>query len=271
VVSRDYYDLLGIALLQGRGFNADDRSTAPRVCVVNETFAARLFPGEPVVGRALLMGNNARVEIVGVIKDVKSAGINVPVPEELYVPLSQVPRPGLNVLARTGADPGSLQKSIANAVKAVDPTQAVSFFATLESNITLSFGTQQLAATLTGGFSVLALALSLTGLYSVLAHLVAQRTPEIGIRMALGASRLDVIRLVMRSGALLVGVGVVLGLAGAGAAGRVIEQQLFEVQPLSPVIYAGVAVIFAAVALTACLVPSLRASRIDPLVACRIE
>jgi len=147
----------------------------------------------------------------------------------------------------------------------------VSFFATLENTVDASLGAQRLVATLTAVFAGLALLLSLTGLYSVLAYLVLQRTAEIGIRMALGATRRQVIGLVMRSGLGLVSGGLVLGLGGAAAAGRLIRQLLFGVEPLSGSLYVAVALSFALVAALACLGPSLRASRIDPLAACRAE
>jgi ABC-type antimicrobial peptide transport system permease subunit len=229
-----------------------------------------VFPGRSAVGEVLLLGgNNRRVEIVGVIADVKNAGLNQPTPDEAYFPLPQLGRPGMSVVARTGGDPSLLQPAIRSAVAAVDPTQAVSFFATTESTVAASLGTQKLVATLTGLFAVLALLLSLTGLYSVLAYLVSQRTAEIGIRMALGATRAQVIRLVMRSGLGLVGIGLVLGLGGAAVASRLIRQLLFGIEPLDASIYAVVIALFGVVAVLACLGPSLRASRIDPLAAFR--
>jgi predicted permease len=269
-VSDGYFRLLRIPIVEGRGFTADDRPASPAVCVVNETFAKRVFAGRSAVGQALLLGAaNRRVEIVGVIKDVKSAGVNAPTPDEAYFPLQQLPRQGLSLIARTDGDPAALQTAIRNAVASVDRTQAVSFFATTESTVSASLGTQRLVATLTVIFAVLALLLSLTGLYAVLAYLVSQRTAEIGIRMALGATRQQVVGLVMKSGFAVVGIGLALGLAAAVATGRLIRQLLYGVDPLNPLIYAAVALVFAAVAVLACLGPSLRASRIDPLVAFR--
>jgi predicted permease len=270
MVSDDYFRLLEIPLVAGRPFNADDRSTSPRVGIVNETFAARVFPGQSALGQALIMGgNDARVEIVGVIRDVKSAGGNAPTPEEVYFPMRQVPRTALAVIARTTGDAAALQTAIRNAVTSVDKTQATAFFGTMESNVASSLATQRLVATLTGVFAGLALVLSLTGLYSVLAYLVTLRTPEIGLRMALGASRPQVVQLVLRSGLGLVVAGLVLGLGGAAGVSRLIRQLLFRIDPVSPAIYASVAVLFVIVAGLACLGPSLRASRIDPLVAFR--
>ena len=271
-VSEGYFRLLGIRLAEGRGFTSDDRLNSPLVCVINETFARRVFPGQRAIGQGLLFGAaNRRVEVVGVIRDVKSAGVNAPTPDEAYFPLRQRVRPGLAVLARTAGDPNALQGAIRNAVAAVDKSQAISFFATMESNLALSLGAQRLVATLTGLFAAVALALSLTGLYAVLAYLVSQRTPEIGIRMALGATRRQVVALVMRSGLALVAIGLALGLGGAAAISRFIRQQLFGIEPLNVLVYAAVAAAFAVVATLACLGPSLRASRIDPLIAFRAD
>jgi predicted permease len=271
-VSDGYFRLLGIRLAEGRGFTADDRLNSPLVCVINETFARRVFPGQPAIGQGLLFGAaNRRVEVVGVIRDVKSAGVNAPTPDEAYFPLSQRARPGLAVLGKTAGDPAALQGAIRRAVAAVDASQAISFFATMEANLALSLGTQRLVATLTGLFAAVALVLSLTGLYAVLAYVVSQRTPEIGIRMALGATRGQVVTLVMRSGLALVAIGLALGIGGAAAASRLIRQQLFGVEPLNALLYAAVAGLFAVVATLACLGPSLRASRIDPLIAFRAD
>jgi putative ABC transport system permease protein len=197
--------------------------------------------------------------------------VDAPTPDEVYLPLRQAARQGMFVLAKTDGDPAALQGAMARAVARVDPSQAVAFFATLDSTVADSVGSQRLMATLTGVFAALAFGLSLTGLYSVLAYLVTQRTPEIGIRMALGASRRQVVALVMGNGLALVAVGLVLGLAGAAAAARLIRQQLFGIEPLNLAVYAGVAAMFAAVAALACLAPSLRASRIDPIIAFRAE
>ena len=157
------------------------------------------------------------------------------------------------------------------AVAAVDKNQPISFFATLETNISRSLGAQRIVASLTAIFAGLALVLSAIGLYSVLAYAVSQRRSEIGIRMALGAKRAQVVRLVMQGGLQLVAIGLVIGLAGAAGAARLIQSLLFNVQPLDPLVYGGVAALFTLVATCACLLPSLRASRIDPLLALRSD
>ena len=152
---------------------------------------------------------------------------------------------------------------------AVDENQPISFFATMEANISGSLGAQRIVTSLTGVFAAVALVLSAVGLYSVIAYAVSQRTAEIGIRMALGAQAQQVVAMVLRSGLQLVAVGLTLGLAAAAGAARLIRTLLFQVQPLDPVVYGAVTGLFALVATLACLVPSLRASRIDPLLALR--
>ena len=269
IVSDDYFRMLGITFVEGRAFTADDHATAPKVCIINESLARRLFPGESALGKALLRGPNSGTanEIVGVIRDVRSLGINTPTPDEIYHPMAQLPRPTMAVAARTNGDAALLQTVIAEAVRRVDKDQPTTFFATLVANVAASMGTQRVVAILTLVFAGVALALAAIGLYSVLAYLVSQRTAEIGIRMALGAPRAQVVALVMSSGLRLVALGLVVGLIGAGVTAKLIQSLLFEVAPFQPAVYAGVAVIFTVVAALACLLPSLRASRIDPVAA----
>jgi putative ABC transport system permease protein len=185
--------------------------------------------------------------------------------------MRQLGRPGMNVVARTTGDPAALQAIIRAAVASVDQDQPISFFATLATNVATSLGTQRIVASLTTIFAALAFVMSVVGLYSVLAYAVSRRTAEIGIRMALGAQSAQVIRLIMRSGLELVAIGLALGLAAAAGAARVIQTLLFDVRPLEPAIYAAVAITFALIAALACLLPSLSASRIDPIVALRAE
>jgi predicted permease len=273
IVSDDYFRLMRIGLAEGRAFRADDREGAPNVCIINESLARHLFPGESALGETLLRGRDAEItsEVVGVIHDVKTNGLNAPVPDEVYYPQRQLGRPGMNVVARTKGDPTALQAIIRTAVSSVDKDQPISFFATLETNVATSLGAQRIVASLTTIFAGLAFVMSVMGLYSVLAYAVSQRTAEIGIRMALGAQSSQVIRLIMRSGLELVAIGLVLGLAAAAGTARVIQTLLFDVRPLEPLVYGSVAITFALVAALACLLPSLRASRIDPLVALRAD
>jgi putative ABC transport system permease protein len=273
LVTEDYFDLLRMQFVEGRAFAAADRQGSPNVAIINEALAKKLFPGQSALGKVLLRGAKSEVksEIVGVVRDVKTLGINVPAPDEIYHPARQTPRPTMALVARIDGDPNTLQPIMRAAVASIDKDQAITFFATLESNIASSLGTQRLMALLTTIYAGIALVLSAVGLYSVLAYAVSQRVPEIGIRMALGADRGRVIGLIMQSGARLVAAGLALGLAAAVAVARLIESLLFNVAPLDPAVYAGVLALFTGVAAVACLLPSLRASRIDPVVALQAE
>jgi predicted permease len=271
IVSEDYFRLMKIGFAEGRAFRPEDREGSPNAIIVNQSFARHVFPGESALGKTLMRGGNADIkgEIVGVIRDIKTNGLNAPVPDEVYYPLRQLGRPGMNIIARTSGEPAALQSVIRAAVAAVDKDQPISFFATLEANVATSLGTQRIVASLTTIFAALAFVMSVVGLYSVLAYAVSQRTAEIGIRMALGAQAAQVIRLIMRSGLQLVAIGLALGLAAAAVAARLIQALLFDIRPLEPLVYAAVALTFAIVASLACLLPSLRASRIDPIIALR--
>jgi predicted permease len=273
LATEDYFAMLRIPLKRGRLLQSTDIDGAPPVCVINESFARRLFPNEAPVGKFLAIGQAAqnKLEIVGIVGDVKAIGLNTPAPDIIYSPLRQVGGGGQSIVASTDGDPNLLQPLLRAAVTAVDRSQAVSGFATMDTQVQQSLGVQRITAWLTGAFAGVALLLSALGLYSVLAYAVTQRTGEIGIRMALGAERGDVIRLIVLQGMRLVAIGLAIGLVAAAAGSRALTSLLYGVEPLNPTVFAGVAVLFAVVAVLACLVPSWRASRIEALVALRAE
>ncbi len=273
VVTEDYFAMLHIPLKEGRLFTPLDREGVPTVIVVSETFAKHLFPNESAIGKVLLRGANAdiKLEIVGIVGDVKSNGLNAVPPDSFYYPLRQFGRPGLALLASTDGDPAALQGLMRSAVAAVDNTIAISFFSTLDNTVQTSFGFQKIVAWLTGIFAGVALVLSAVGLYSVLAYAVTQRTSEIGIRMALGAAKGQVVSLVLSQGMKLVALGLVIGLGASAAGSRLLASLLYQIEPLDPLVFGGVTVLFAVVAAFACLLPSLRAARIDPIIALRTD
>lgn len=273
VVSEDYFRMLDIPLREGRGFTAQDREGAPGVCLINESFAKRLFPGESALGKILLRGRDAeiKVEVIGVVGDVKSNGLNAPAPDAIYYPMLQLGRPGMAVVGRTDGDPDSLQRILRTAVANVDKEQPISFFQTMDTAVDQSLGTQRIVASLTAVFAAIALVLAAIGLYSVLAYAVTQRTGEIGLRMALGAQRRQVVGLILSSAFKLVLLGLIVGLAAAAGTARLIQSLLFAVEPYDPRIYLGVTALFVAISAIACLLPSLRASRVDPLIALRTD
>jgi predicted permease len=273
IVTEDYFSLLQIPLHSGRLFDSTDREESPGVVVVNESFAKRLFPGKSAIGKRLLRGQKADIplEIVGIVGDVKAQGLNTPPPDIMYLPIRQWGGVGLTVAAATAGDPNALEPMIRSAVAAVDHSLAISFFTTMDTALQQSLGFQRVSACLTGVFAGIALLLSSVGLYSVLAYAVTQRTGEIGIRMALGADKDRILSLILSQGLRLVFIGLIAGLAAAAAGSSLLGSLLFEIRPLDPVVYVGVTVLFTVIAIVACVIPSLRATRVDPLVALRAE
>jgi predicted permease len=273
LVTDHYFDTMRIPLRAGRGFDAHDDDRSPKKCLINESFAKRLFPGESAIGKILLRGPDAdiRCEVIGVTADVKSAGLTAAPPDEVYLSARQFPFRLMVLLVRTDGDPAGLRPLVQAAVAEIDPNQPIAEFATYDSLLSDSVGTQRIAAWLAGVLAAIAFLLAIVGLYSVLAYGVTQRTVEIGIRMALGAQRWQVVALVMRGGLEPVAMGLILGLSAAAAVSRLIRVLLFSVQPTDPLTYGVVAGAFVLIAVLACLQPSLRASRIDPIVALRSE
>jgi predicted permease len=273
IVSEDYFSLYSIPLKAGRFTTPRDRADTPGVCLINESFAKKLFPGKSAIGESLLRGPRADIahEIVGIVGDVKSAGLNTPPPDTIYFPLRQLPRPFVTLAARTESDAAVMQAALRSAVAAVDNTLATSFFQTMEDSLRNSLGLQRITAWLTGVFAGIALVLSAVGLYSVLAYAVTQRTSEIGIRMALGAGKGQVVNLILSQGMRLVALGLGIGLAASAAGSRLLASLLYQIEPLDPLVFGGVTVLFSIVAVFACLLPSLRAARIDPIIALRAE
>ncbi len=273
IVTPEFFQALQIPLREGRYFSPREREGTPNVCIINESFARRLFPGQSAIGKALRRGRDAEVvcEIVGVVGDVRSNGLGTPPPDVIYYALYQTGRPGVNHVVRTAGDPAALQALIRAAVAEVDRNQPIAIFNTMETLMSNNTGFARLIAGLTGTFSGVALLLTTIGLYSVLAYSVAQRTGEIGLRMALGADRAAILRLVLRQGMGLVVLGLLLGLGAAAAVTRLMSTPLFAVEPVSYPVYGAVAVFFAGVAFLACWIPARRAARIDPLVALRTE
>lgn len=271
VAGQEYKDLLRLTLMDGRWFEQTDTLDTQQVCVVNQSFAAKSFPNESALGRTILMGAEGEQEylIVGIIRDIKTLGLNQAAPDEMYFPATQRSYGGMAIAARTTGDPILLQAAMRNAVARTDPTIALSNFRTMDEVTRNSFGVQRIAACLIGCFSGISFLLAIVGLYSVLAYNVAQRTTEIGIRMALGALPKHVIQAVLKQGLGLVGLGVACGLILAALTTRLIASQLFGVTPLNPVIYALVAITFGIVAALACFFPARRAANVDPIVALR--
>jgi putative ABC transport system permease protein len=273
LIGADYFRALHIPVLRGRGFTPQDREGAPRVAIINESLARRFFPGQDPIGRRIDMNwkSSGWQEIVGVVGDVKHDGMDLPVSPTVYVPFLQTPDSGMTLVLRAKGDPLALVGAVRAQVYALDKNQPVSRLRTMEALVSESMGPRRFSMALAGGFAVLALLLAVVGIYGVIAYSVSQRFHEIGIRMALGARRADVLRLVVGQGFRLVLAGLALGLAAAFPLSRVLSRFLFDVSPSDPFTFAGIPLLLAGVALVASYLPARRAARIDPLTALRVE
>ena len=272
LVSPKYFQTLGIPIRSGRDFDERDSARVPHVVIVNETFVRRHFPGEDPIGRTLVTGmGQLPSQIIGVVADVRSTNLNTPPEADYFLPALQRPETFTNILVRSNAGPMSMVPLVREALRAVDPDLPLLQPQTLETRIAQTVADRRLALVLLGAFAALALLLASLGVYSVMAHLVAFRTSEIGIRMALGASPGAVMRMVLGHSRRLTLVGIGIGVAGGFAVSRLMEQVLFEVDPADPLIYIAVSVTLLLVAELASWFPARRATRIDPVVALRME
>jgi predicted permease len=274
VVTPGTFATLGIPLRTGRDFDASDTFEAPFTVVVNETFARKSFPGQNPLGHLVFCGFDSlnAMKIVGVVGDVRQFGpAREPWPE-IFMPFEQHPEPStaLSVLVRTTNDPGAFQETLRRKTRERSPDVPVKF-TSMAASVAENVAAPRFRTLVLGIFAALAVSLAMAGVYGVMAYLVSQRSNEIGLRMALGASPRDVSRLVLREGMLLAGIGLVLGLAGAVAATRLLTSILFEVKPGDPMTYVGVALLLASVTLAASYIPARRAAKVDPLVALRQE
>ena len=272
LVSPRYFETLGIPMRAGRDFDERDSARVPHVVIVNETFARRFFPGEDPLDRSLVTGMaQLPSRIVGVVSDVRSTGLNTPPEADYFLPALQRPETFTNILVRTNVSPSAMASSVREILRAVDPELPLLQPQALSTSIAQTIADRKLALVLLAGFAALALVLASLGVYSVMAHLVAFRTSEIGIRMALGASPRAVMRMVLGHGRRLTLLGIGLGIGGAFFVSRLMQQALFEVNPADPLIYIGVAAMLLMVAEFASWLPARRATRIDPVIALRTE
>jgi predicted permease len=267
VVSEDYFRVMGIRLVAGRQFSPDDRAGGRGVCLVNVSLARRQFGEHSPIGSVILRGReaNERYEIVGIAGDVKTNGLTANPPDEIFFPMRQLPRTNVGIVAKTDGDPQALEGAFRAAVMETDRFLAVSRFGSMEENLSATLGPQRVLAGVTAAFAGLALLVAAVGLYAVLAHNVTTRTMEIGIRMALGADRRAIVRLVLSQALRLVSLGIACGLLIAAIAARAMATQLHEVTPYYPPAYVLVAIVFWIVGLAASLPPAIRAARVDPL------
>jgi predicted permease len=272
IVDSAYFHTMQIPLLQGRFFSAADNSSSPSVTVVNETLARGFFP-KGAIGHQILLGapqpNSTWLTIVGVVGDVKTAALSNQTMPQFYTPVAQDPSTAMSLVVRTALDPATIARSTAQVVRTIDPSLPVYDIVTMDDRIAKSIGQPRFETTLLTFFAASALFLAAIGIFGVVAHSTAQRTREIGIRMALGADRSQVIQTVMFDGLRPVIAGVASGLAGAFFLTKLIKSELFQVGTTDPPSFLLAALLLTLVAVAACLGPASRATKIDPAIALR--
>jgi putative ABC transport system permease protein len=279
-VSPGFFETLHIPLRKGRLLTEEDRAGSRRVAVIDEEFVRRYWRGQDPLGKRITFGppagaadTSARewIEVVGVVGHTKHEGLDAEARLQVYLPYRQQPLPFMTVAARTAGDPAGYANHMRRAVQSIDPDQPIANLRTMDELIAQSVGQRRLSMLLLSLFSGIALVLASVGIYGLMSYSVAQRSRELGVRIALGADRADVLRLVLRQGMSLALTGIVIGVGAAFGLTRLIESQLYGVRATDPATFVGVATLLGLTALAANLVPALRATRVDPAVVLREE
>ncbi len=272
MVTPGYFRTLGVPMVQGRDFAERDNREAPRVVVISETLARKFFPDTNPIGRRFKEGGidrtaNPWMEIVGVVGDVKYEGLDTPTAPAFYLPYAQSPTRDMALVLKTALPSTDAAAAVRRELGAIDPDIPLAQISTLENLVNESIAQPRFRTSLLGVFSGVALLLAAIGIYGVIAYSVAQRTQEIGIRMALGAQRSDVLRLIIRQGMVLTAIGIALGIVGALFLTRLMESLLFGVGAADPITFSLIALLLGAVSLLACWLPARRAARLNPITA----
>jgi putative ABC transport system permease protein len=274
IVTPGYFETMGIPLLEGRTLDAHDDRNAPDVAVINETMAFTCWPGENPVGKRFRQnprGNSPWITVVGVVHDVKHFGLEGKKWPEAYYPQRQTGWPSMRLIVRTAADPLGLLPAVRDVIRGIDPAVPVAEVRSMEQVVADSVAPRKLSMVLVVAFAAMALALASIGLYGMIAYSVTQRRHELGVRMALGAGRGDVLRMVGASGLLFTLVGLAAGVGASLAATRFLSDILFGVTPIDPLTYASAVTVLFIAASAAVYIPAQRATRVDPMEALRYE
>jgi putative ABC transport system permease protein len=274
LITPEYLQTMGIPLLRGRTFTSGDRTGGAQVAMINETLAKHYFQGRDPIGAQLNLGTQQKPDwwrIVGVTGDVKAFGQDKPTHADIYRPFSQQWFPLVAITLRTATDPAAMVKAAEQALWRIDPALPVFKAIPMDLLAAQSLSVRRASSVLITGFAMLALVLAGIGIYGVMAYAVVQRTQEIGVRMALGARRADVLRMILSFGLRMTLVGVAIGLAGAIAFSRLLTSLLFQVSAINPLVFSLAAAALVAMAVLAAFLPARRATRIDPMQALRAE
>jgi putative ABC transport system permease protein len=278
----DYFRTMSIPMLSGRDFEDRDTAHTQPVAVINDSFARRYWPGESPIGAHIKIDDNNQgpreVEVIGVVGDVRHIGLHVDPAPEIYVPISQIPEENvplltndMNWVVKTSAEPLTLASTIRREIQLVNANVPTSSTRSMEQFVSSSLALSRFNLFLIGVFAIAALILAGTGIYAVISYSVAQRTHELGVRMALGAQQLDVLKLVVKSSMKIVLIGVVLGLAGAYILTRVMSNLIFGISVTDPSTFISMSLLLIIIALLASYIPGRRATKVDPIIALRSE
>ncbi|HEV2445518.1 MAG TPA: FtsX-like permease family protein [Candidatus Sulfopaludibacter sp.] len=273
MVLPNYFATMQTPLMAGRPFNASDDEHAPRVAILNQTLARRLWPQGSALGKRLRVkfAEGELLEVVGVAADIRQMGLDAPAVEEVFVPAAQMPVGFMTVVARTASDPLGLARAATQAIDGVERDQPPPKITAMTATLSGAVAQRRFAAFLLGLFGALSLALAAIGVSGVMAYSVAQRTREFGVRLAVGARQAQVLRMVLRQGLLLAAAGVAIGLGAAWELSRLLAKMLFGVTPHDPLTFVMAAALLFAVALAACAAPAWRAAGVDPMRCLRCE
>jgi predicted permease len=278
IVSDDYFEVLAVPILAGRAFDQRDRAGSPLVAIVSQSAARQLWPDASPVGQQIER-NGTRHEVVGVVGDIRGAdargarggGLDRQPRPAVYLSAMQFPQTAMTLVVRSMREPFAIAPAIRTAVRDIDPALPIDQPRPLDDWLTDAAAQPRLTTTLASAFAGVALLLVVVGIYGVVSYAVGQRTQEIGLRMAVGATRRQILTLILRNGLRSAIIGVIIGLCGAFLVNRLIAALLYDVRPDDPWTFGSVAILLGLVVLVACYVPARRAARMDPLVALRYE